>query len=237
MDNNPNMLDSLFVPRRCVLHSTKIGEMVRNDRQLFLSKKCFHSFSGYAYSQLKKLQSKAAYEFVTFCKTFDVPEDITIKQVDSLELEDKEKAKLTDILKRLHTHNVTNRLEGIKEKGLDTKFAYHLVRLLLECEQILDTQDLDLERDKEIYKDIRAGNWPITRLISFFTTKEKELKAKYDSSSLRYACDQEAIKALLLNCLEEHFGSLDKAIVTDNKIVDALRQIQDISNKALRFIK
>jgi predicted nucleotidyltransferase len=237
MDNNPNMVDSLFVPRRCVLHSTRIGELVRENRHLFLSKKCFHSFSGYAYSQLKKLKTKAAYEYVNLCKTYSIPDDITLDQIQCLKVDDTVKSSLTDILKRLHTHNVTNRLDGIKEKGLDTKFAYHLVRLLLECEQILETQDLDLERDREIYKDIRAGNWPITRLISFFASKEKELKAKYDTSKLRYLCDHDKIKELLFNCLEEHFGSLNKVIVTDNKIVEALRQIQDISNKALRFIK
>lgn len=38
MENNPNMIDSLFTPRRCVLHSTEIGEMVRSNRRLFLHK-------------------------------------------------------------------------------------------------------------------------------------------------------------------------------------------------------
>ena len=57
-DGNPNMIDSLFVPRRCVLHSTRIGEMVREKRHLFLSKKTFHTHKGYAYSQISKMQSK-----------------------------------------------------------------------------------------------------------------------------------------------------------------------------------
>jgi len=58
MENNPNMIDSLFVPRRCVLYSTQIGEHVRENRQLFLHKGAYHKFKGYAYSTLSKLENK-----------------------------------------------------------------------------------------------------------------------------------------------------------------------------------
>lgn len=57
-DGNPNMIDSLFVPHRCVTHSTAIGNMVREKRHLFLSKKCWHTFKGYAYSQMHKMKIK-----------------------------------------------------------------------------------------------------------------------------------------------------------------------------------
>ena len=35
MDNNPNIIVSLFVPRNCVLYSTQVGEVVREDRHIF----------------------------------------------------------------------------------------------------------------------------------------------------------------------------------------------------------
>ena len=38
MENNPNMIDSLFVPRNCVIHSTMIGEYLRENRHQFLHK-------------------------------------------------------------------------------------------------------------------------------------------------------------------------------------------------------
>lgn len=57
MGCNPNMIDSLFTPRRCVLHSTSVGELVRDNRKLFLSKLCWHKFKGYAYSQMHKMKS------------------------------------------------------------------------------------------------------------------------------------------------------------------------------------
>lgn len=58
MENNPNMLDVLFVPTECVLFSTKIGDMVRDQRKMFLHKGCWHKFKGYAFSQMKKMESK-----------------------------------------------------------------------------------------------------------------------------------------------------------------------------------
>jgi len=58
MQNNPNMIDSLFTPTRCVLYTSAIGERVRSNRRMFLHKGCWHKFKGYAYSQLHKMDSK-----------------------------------------------------------------------------------------------------------------------------------------------------------------------------------
>jgi len=58
MENNPNMVDSLYTPLDCVLHITKIGQMVRDARDLFLHKGAWHKFRGYAYSQLSKIAGK-----------------------------------------------------------------------------------------------------------------------------------------------------------------------------------
>lgn len=57
MENNPNMIDSLFVAREHVLFTTKVGEMVRENRHVFLHKGCWHKFKGYAYSQLHKIKN------------------------------------------------------------------------------------------------------------------------------------------------------------------------------------
>jgi predicted nucleotidyltransferase len=58
MENNPNMVTTLFVPRDCVLHSTAISEMVREKRSLFLHKGAWHKYKGYAYSQRHKMLGK-----------------------------------------------------------------------------------------------------------------------------------------------------------------------------------
>ena len=58
MENNPNMIDSLFVPLNCITHSTQIGNMIRDRRKDFLHKGCWHKFKGYAYNQLHKMNTK-----------------------------------------------------------------------------------------------------------------------------------------------------------------------------------
>lgn len=58
MENNPNMIDSLFTPRTCIIHSTAISEHLRENRKFFLHKGAYHKFKGYAYSQMHKMDIK-----------------------------------------------------------------------------------------------------------------------------------------------------------------------------------
>ena len=58
MDNNPNMIDSLFTPSNCVLSITKIGQMIKDKRKMFLHKGAWHTFRGYSYSQIHKMKTK-----------------------------------------------------------------------------------------------------------------------------------------------------------------------------------
>lgn len=185
MEGNPNMIDSLFTPTRCVLHQTKVGGLVRDNRHLFLSKKCYHTFKGYSYSQLSKLKAK---------KNAENP---------------KRKA-------------------SIEKFGYDVKNGYHLMRLLMECEQILAIGDLDLERDREVLKSIRRGEWSIERIEEQFHTKEKYLETLYQSSSLPHVPREAEIKELLLECLEHHYGDLAGAVkipTTTEQIISELKQL------------
>lgn len=55
MQNNPNCVDYLFSDRDDVVHTTAVGELVRENRHLFLHKGLWPKFKGYAYSQISKL--------------------------------------------------------------------------------------------------------------------------------------------------------------------------------------
>lgn len=186
MNNNPNMIDSLFVPRRCILYSTQIGELVRENRYLFLHKGAWHTFKGYAYSQVHMMKTK------------------------------KPQGK---------------RKRTIETYGFDVKFAYHVVRLLSEVEQILTEHDLDLERNREQLKAIRRGDWNIKQVTEYFASKERELESVYVNSSLPEKPDEARIRELLLNCLEHHYGSLEACIVREDEAVRALRDIEAIVNR------
>ena len=43
MENNPNMIDSLFTSNDCVRHITQVGQLVRDNRKLFLHKGSWHN--------------------------------------------------------------------------------------------------------------------------------------------------------------------------------------------------
>ena len=64
------------------------------------------------------------------------------------------------------------------------------------------------------------------RLRRWFAEKESQLEALYAASPLRPRPDEAALKALLLQCLEEHYGSLAGCVVEPDRAVAALRGIQ-----------
>ncbi len=182
MDNNPNMVDSLFTKIEYVIKCTKIAEMVRINRKTFLHKGSYHRFKGYAYSQLKKVKSM----------------------------------------------NRTGKRKAIVEKyGYDTKFAGHIVRLLDEAEQILQEGDIDITRAKEQIKAVNRGEFTLEQIEQKFHEKEKYLTELYEKSKLRHRPDQEAIKELLLHCLEEYYGNIDNLVRrTANNKADLIRDIE-----------
>lgn len=183
MENNPNMIDSLFTPERCVLHCTKIGNMVRENRKLFLHKGAWQKFKGYSHSQLHKMNSKKP--------------------------EGKRKA-------------------GVEKYGYDLKFAYHIIRLLGEVEQILTEGDIDLQRDREQLKSIRRGEWTKDQICGYFDQKKLDLETIYSNSKLRLVPDEQAIKQLLMNCLEEHYGNIQDCVIDQDAATVALREIQEV---------
>jgi len=58
MENNPNMIDCLFVPRDCIILETPESDIILDNKWSFLHKGCFHKFAGYAHSQLRKIRNK-----------------------------------------------------------------------------------------------------------------------------------------------------------------------------------
>jgi len=55
---NPNIVEHLFVDEKHIIHCDEFGEILLNNRNLFLTKRAKHTFGGYAYSQLKRLTNK-----------------------------------------------------------------------------------------------------------------------------------------------------------------------------------
>lgn len=137
-------------------------------------------------------------------------------------------------LHKLDTKNPEGkRRETIEKYGYDVKFAYHVVRLLLEIEQILVEGDLTLDRKdrREHLKAIRNGEWSKKQVKQFFDDKERQLEELYHKSTLQYSPDEDKIKQLLIDCLEHHYGSLDKVYIAEDRYENAIRQIEEICER------
>lgn len=56
-ENNPNIIELLYIPEKYWVHSSRYWKTLVAQRELILSKKCFYTFTGYAYSQLKRIRT------------------------------------------------------------------------------------------------------------------------------------------------------------------------------------
>ena len=251
MGGNPNMVDSLYVPQDCILHTTQIGTMVRDRRKIFLSKKVWHTFRGYAFAQMGKIKTKShvgldevrAWEkehgISHEMKLTDVQAEVEFRALGGHRTGGSELRVLTgEELAEYHSLyqqmvEGSKRAERVKTQKFDTKFAYHLVRLLDEVGQIMSTGDVDLRLNREHLKAIRRGEVTEDDIMKWATEKERELEVLYnrESSPIPYTPDEDAIKQLLLECLEHHYGSLDKCIINPDAATVALRQIQEVLDR------
>lgn len=59
-NTNPNTIELLGCKPEHYLYLSPIGKELLDNKHLFLSKKCIHSFGGYANAQLRRLDNKAA---------------------------------------------------------------------------------------------------------------------------------------------------------------------------------
>lgn len=243
MENNPNMVDALFVPTRCVLHSTAIGNHVRDNRHMFLSKRVWHKFKGYAFSQLNKMRNKHALEFVNMCRKYDLGMYADLKTLlHGIPKDDPDYdnviGKMCSLVGKIEQDGKrSKRLDTIWKHGYDTKFGYHVVRLLDECEQILESGDLDLTRAREQMKAVRRGDWSIDKITDFFDVRMKSLEEIYgQTTAVPYEPPVEHIKTLLMECIEMHYGSIDKFVKSDDRLAQYLLDAQKSIDKALKHV-
>jgi hypothetical protein len=124
----------------------------------------------------------------------------------------------------------SKRYESVLKFGFDVKFAYHVVRVLDECEQILTTGTLDLQKNREVLKSIRRGEWSQEKIQRYFDENERRLKDIAEKSELPWGPDKDKIRNLLFECLEMHYD-LSETIVTDVSSENKLEEIRKILDR------
>jgi predicted nucleotidyltransferase len=252
LENNPNMIDALFVPARCVLHCTQVANIMRENKRAFLHKGAWHKFKGYAYSQMTKMRNKrtAIVRWYDLCKESGMPTETTRDQlvdllkeseavIQGLSGEGTPRATAEFLRQMIQAYDAmiadgspdSKRSQDILRYGFDVKFSYHIVRLLLEVEQMLTEGDLDLERNREQLKAIRRGEWTEEQIRDFFDKKERTLEEVYQKSSLPNKPNEELVRSLLVQILEQHYGSLDNAVRDMNADQKCLQEVREVLDR------
>lgn len=122
----------------------------------------------------------------------------------------------------------SRRAELVTQHGFDVKFGAHAIRLLLEAEQILTTGDLDLQRDKELLKEIRRGEWSLAQVKEYFAAKSIQLEALLAQSKLPAQAYKPSIKQLILDCLESHYGKISGTLVQLDRTQQCIHELEAV---------
>lgn len=226
-DNNPNVLELLFVPEQFTFTSNwQWNEIVRN-RHLFLSKNVKHRFLGYAISQLEAIKRHREW-FVNPPDHKPTREEFGLDDV-SLGTEDQMKALLSlpmkmfseDYLPELYAEreyreakrkwdnyeqwkkNRNPKRKGTEEQfGYDTKYASHLFRLMTEGKQLLleGTITFPLQNAQELLA-IKQGILRYEEVLELADGMAENFDQWYAESSLPMKPNVNALKDLYFRLL------------------------------------
>jgi len=204
-DANPNILELLWMPQDCILQFHSSWKRIQDHRELFLSAKVRHTYTGYAFSQLNRMKRHREWllnppERAPKWSDFGIPD------------EDEARQKITKDIKRLseagidpmktHGEFVKNsgsykrameiwqhyqewklnrnpkRAEWEAKFGYDSKHASHLVRLLRQGHEIITTGEVIVRRPdaKELLAIRNEGIWSYDKLIAYATEMEEKIK-------------------------------------------------------------
>lgn len=221
--NNPNIIETLFVPDKNLLFHTVYGDRILNLSPVFVSKKVKHTFLGYAFTQKKALTHKRE-RFQVLQSALVQLEDYEKRGIETLPAQmtlvsmlredgkwgQYEKGQQVFVVKKLIEQEISaygHRLELIQKFGFDTKFASHLIRLLDEGLQLLVEGTLTFPLPQNnLIRDIKLGKYSLDEVLKIAEDKEKLVEQAYITSALPPTPDLKAIDQVQIELLKEFWG-------------------------------
>lgn len=205
MENNPNILETIFVNRENIIFVNDWGRHILDNRHLFPHQGLKQKFLGYAFSQKHKMFIKKDNYFnlikaKDYLSRFnigwslweaekDMDKSVFIKRLNQKSGSiDYYNVGDINLLPSLTIKNaikyiderlgkVGNREELYLKHAYDTKFASHLVRLMYEGIELLQTGELQFPlRERDTIISIRQGSWAIEDVIDLSNKLESEIE-------------------------------------------------------------
>jgi len=236
MGNNPNIIEMLFVNQDNVVFEDSFGRELRKNAHLFPHLGCVQKFIGYAKSQKMKMFVKrdnmeaivSAIEF--FQNIEDHPNKNYVVQYKKDLLSKIEKSKDTgqhiqigDIhlqknetmkqaLRKLKDRRAkfSGRYDDFVSKvGYDTKFASHLIRLLLEGIELLRTGRIIFPLvEADLILDIKQGKYTIEEVMELAGDLENSIEMVKENAAVPTKPRYKEIEKFLINMVQDHWDHM-----------------------------
>ena len=233
MQNNPNIIEHLFVNEANIVYIDYFGGDLLAHAHLFPYKGAFDRFIGYASSQKHKMVIKekhftelsAAHHYFQSEPIDKFIVEYRDKHLEFL-TEDEQHFNIGDLHFQKHLavkkflailaermSKITNRYELVLKHGYDTKFGSHLIRLLLEGEELLNTGKIVFPLwYADTLLEIKKGKYEIGQLLELATKIEDRMNDAKEKSALpskpRFDEVNELVKQLsklhLSRAVDEH---------------------------------
>lgn len=206
LKNNPNIVELLFVNNVNLLVDSEVMKELRFNYDKLISQKVYHSFTGYAYSQKKKLTVKSK-RYNSLIKAEEYTRNL-LEETNMQYLDNSTANVLNESVKyykgkkqncesfhagmdlkivhsklkeELDNYGWRVNTDTFMALGYDIKFGYHLVRLMAEGYELLSTGRLTFPVRGEAKHDImsvRNGEVTLDGLYSLY----KKWKEKCDTA-------------------------------------------------------
>ncbi|RKZ40901.1 MAG: hypothetical protein DRQ49_06935 [Gammaproteobacteria bacterium] len=228
MENNPNIIEQMFVNESNIVYINETGRALLHERHQFPHKGLVKKFKGYAFSQKHKMVIRTD-KYHELSNAFDYLKNYERQKELLIELKEKRlpfmkfnhdycvvgdlnlqkgiyvKKAVSMIQERLS--KVGHRKDLITKHGYDTKFASHLIRLLLEGKELISTGEIIFPLAyKSTILEIKQGLWTIKAVLDYADQLEAEIDIATEKSDLPSKPRFDEIEQFTIQLLEEHLG-------------------------------
>lgn len=226
---NPNVLSLLWLPDRQLIYQHELGRILRERKQIFVSKAAYHSFNGYAYAQFKRMTHFNQEKQVEMAALEKIISDqgIDLNELNATQEQRQRTFTLTHKTPEviLPLDEIIKQYQGMKARyysggymgqkrkalvrqfGYDCKNAAHLIRLLRMGIEFLVEGELHVERaDSENLLEIKRGEWSLDKVKEESERLFKLAEEAYVRSTLPARPDHKQAEALCVELVEAFHG-------------------------------
>ncbi|MBF0224816.1 MAG: nucleotidyltransferase domain-containing protein [Desulfobacterales bacterium] len=223
LKSNPNVLSMLWVPERHIIYQHELGLYLRENKEIFVTKEAYHSFTGYAYGQFKRMthfNQDAQREMAEF------EQIISEHEIDLNKLNPSQNQRNILLKDGIRLGEVIDKYKGLKKKyyssgymgekrkklvkkfGYDAKNAAHLIRLLRMGIEFLKDGELHVERtDAEELLSIKQGDWTLEKIKEEAERLFKLSEEAYIQSKLPLKPDEKKAESVCMKIISQYHNT------------------------------